>query len=278
VSRALERAAALGLPALIHVADPPVFWTRGPLAGTAAPSYEELQAQALALLDRHPGLTVIFAHLLMMAHDLPRLAGILSAHPNARLDLAPGLYFYGELARRADETREFLLHFRDRVLFGSDGFWFDPDDEAFAHSSLQDNLQRAHYLAGFLAGEREMDNPFPYTREEQPRLRGLGLGRSPEGRRALRCILRDNFRRLLPGRPAPADPTDCALYTGEVRERAERLNRELTGRVAQDAGGRTAVAERRVRELAQLAARFRGRPAAGDVACSGAAASPGTRP
>jgi hypothetical protein len=194
----------------------------------------------------------------------------------AKLSLAPRCY--GELARRADETREFLLRFRGRVPFGSDGFWFDPDDEAFAHSSLQDNLQRVQYLAGFLAGEREMDNPFPYTREEQPRLRGLGLGRSPEGRRALRCILRDNFRRLLPGRPAQADPTDCALNTGEVRERAERLNRELTGRVAQDAGGRTAVAGRRVRELVQLAARFRARPAAGDAACSGAAASPGTRP
>jgi predicted TIM-barrel fold metal-dependent hydrolase len=251
VARALERASALGLPALIHVADPPVFWTRGTLAGQQAPGYEELQAQALAVLDRHPRLTVIFAHLLMMAHDLPRLGGILAAHPNALLDLAPGLYFYGELDRRAAEAREFLIRFRSRVLFGSDGFWFGPDYDAFPYSGPAENLQRARRLADFLATERELENPFPYTREERPRLRGLGLARSAEGRRALRSIFRNNFRRLFPGRPAPVDPQACARYAGELGERVARL-----------AGGRPGVSALRARELAELAACFRRGPGA----------------
>jgi predicted TIM-barrel fold metal-dependent hydrolase len=245
VARALERAAALGLPALIHVADPPVFWTRGPLAGQQAPGFEELQAQALAVLDRHPRLKVIFAHLLMMAHDLPRLGGILAAHPNALLDLAPGLYFYGELHRRAAEAREFLLRFRSRVLFGSDGFWFCPDFDAFPYSSLAENLQRTRRLADFLATDRELDNPFPYTREEQPRLRGLGLARSREGRRALRAILRDNFRRLFPGRPAALDPEACARYAEAMAARLAK------------APGASPVCALRARELAELAACFR---------------------
>jgi predicted TIM-barrel fold metal-dependent hydrolase len=272
VAQALERAATLELPALIHVADPPVFWTRGPLTGSAGPTYEELQAQALAVLDGHPRLTVVFAHLLMMAHDLPRLAGTLSAYPNAHVDLAPGLYFYAELDRRAEEARAFLLRFRERVLFGSDGFWFPPDYDAFAGSSLADNLQRARRLAEFLAGDGELENPFPYTQDERPRLRGLGLGRSREGRLALRNILRDNFRRLFPASPVPVDAEACARYTEGVAERALRL-------AVGPAGGRTVgpavgygrdqgeplaagtapeTAARRAEELVRLAARFRG--------------------
>ena len=257
VARALERAAALGLPALIHVAEPPVFWTRGPLADQQAPGYEELQAQALAVLDRHQRLTVVFAHLLMMAHDLPRLGGILDAHPNALLDLAPGLYFYGELHRQAAEAREFLIRFRDRVLFGSDGFWSSPDYDAFPYSSPAENLQRTRRLAYFLATERELDNPFPYTREEQPRLRGLGLARSREGRRALRSILRDNFRRLFAEHPAPVDPAACARYAEQMGERAARLVEQPAEGLAPRAAG-----VRRARELAQLAACFRRGPAA----------------
>jgi predicted TIM-barrel fold metal-dependent hydrolase len=263
VERALARAAALGLPALIHVADPPVFWTAGPLAAAAGgpesaadlppavPGYEELQAQALAVLDRHPRLIVIFAHLLMMAHDLPRLAGILAAHPNAYLDLAPGLYFYGELARRAEEAREFLIRFRQRLLFGSDAFWFDPAFEGLPLSPAAENLRRGRRLLEFLVTEHEMDNPFPYTREAQPRLRGLGLGRSREGRRALREILRGNFRRLFPRTPAPVDPAACARYAEQTAARARRL-----------------AAERRARELDELASLLRGRPASqGGRAC-----------
>ena len=223
VTQALERAAALDLPALVHVADPPVFWTRGPLAGGTGPTYEDLQAQALSVLDEHPALTVIFPHLLMMAHDLPRLAGILSTHPGARLDLAPGLYFYGELARKADEAREFLLRFSDRLLFGTDGLWFEADYEAFPPASLVGNLERASRLVDFLSGTRETDNPFPYSREERPTVRGLGLGGSPAGRRALRGILRENFRALFPGAPAAVDPAEAARYAEEIAERRDRL-------------------------------------------------------
>jgi predicted TIM-barrel fold metal-dependent hydrolase len=279
IGEALERAAALGLPALIHVADPPVFWTRGPLAREAGPSFEELQAQALALLDRIPGLTVVFAHLLMMAHDLPRLAGILSAHPNASVDLAPGLYFYGELHRRPDEAREFLLEFRDRLLFGSDGFWFPPDYALFAQSTLQDNLLRTRRLAGFLAEEVEIENPFPYTREELPLVRGLGLARSREGRRALRRILRDNFCRLFPGRPAPVDPGACASYCEELAGRAERLARGI-GRdgEASEVGQAAALAGERARQLAEIAAGFRAETQEGSEPASGDADPPAAPP
>lgn len=263
VERALARAAAVGLPALIHVADPPVFWARGPLTAEAAPGvpgYEELQAQALAVLERHPRLTVVFAHLLMMAHDLPRLAGILTAHPNAHLDLAPGLYFYGELSRDAAEAREFLIRFRQRILFGSDGFWFDPSFEGLPFSSAAENLQRGRRLAEYLASEREMDNPFPYTRERQPRVRGLGLARRRDGRRALREMLRGNFRRLFPQTPAPVDPAEVARYAQQTAARARRLAEAPEGCPA---------AERRARELTELAklASRRAGPAAGGRLC-----------
>ncbi len=112
---AFKEAERLGLKVLIQVADPPVFWSSEGVSGYNRPlwagsngekteanplhGYEELQNQALTISEACPDLTVIFPQLLMMAHDLPRFSRILETHDHAYLDLAPGLYFYGELDR-----------------------------------------------------------------------------------------------------------------------------------------------------------------------------------
>ena len=245
---AFKEAERLGLTALIHIADPPVFWSSEDVTGDNRPlssgssgetgeenpwpGYEELQSQALAVLEACPDLPVIFPHLLMMAHDLPRLARILETHGNAYLDLAPGLYFYGELDADRSAAREFFRTFKDRILFGSDGFWFAEHFSGLPYARYSDNLHRGEFLLRFLETEQQMDNPFEPTRRVRPRLRGLGLDRE-----TLAAVYRDNFLRVYGESPrkldSPAgleyvrcfinrlctlgtDPTDCraveALY------------------------------------------------------------------
>lgn len=228
---AFKEAERLGLAALIHIADPPVFWSSEGVSGynrplwaggsgetgeaNPLPGYGELQSQALAVLEACPDLPVIFPHLLMMAHDLPRLAHILETHGNAYLDLAPGLYFYGELDADRSAAREFFGTFRDRILFGSDGFWFAENFPALPYTLYSDNLHRSEFLLRFLETEEEMDNPFEPTRRARPRLRGLGLDRG-----ILAAVYRDNFLRLYGESPRKLNPLAGLEY---VRSFIKRL-------------------------------------------------------
>jgi hypothetical protein len=213
---AFRAAASLDLPVLMHVADPPAFFAAG-----ETPGYEELQGQALRVLKAHPDCVFIFPHLLMMADDLERLSVLLEAHGNLFLDLAPGRYFYAELSRRREEARDFFRRFSDRILFGSDGFWFPPGFDLFTPADLAENLGRARLLLDFLTGDADFDNPFPPTREAYPRVRGLKLEQ-----RVLDRILGLNFTRGLGERPRPLDRPAGLAYLEGFRERLEQIGPE----------------------------------------------------
>jgi hypothetical protein len=202
---AFRAAASLKLPVLVHVADPPWLFAAG-----ERPTFEELQRQALRVLKAHPDCVFVFPHLLMLAGDLKRLTVLLAAHGNLFLDLAPGRYFYAELSRRREEARDFFRRFADRILFGSDGFWFPPGFDMFPPADLAENLGRARMLLDFLAGEETFPNPFPPTQESSPRVRGLELEQP-----VLDRILGLNFARVFGGRPRPLDrPAGLAYLTG----------------------------------------------------------------
>ncbi len=243
---ALRQAERLGLPALIHIADPPVFWSTGgmpgynrPLWGGGSgdvkevkplPAYEELQSQALTVLEACPDLPVIFPHLLMMAHDLPRLSRILETHGNAYLDLAPGLYFYGELDTDRQGAREFFVKFRDRILFGSDGFWFAEHFPGLPYARYSDNLHRSEFLLRFFETEEEMDNPFEPTRQTRPRLQGLGLDRG-----TLDAVYRGNFLRLYGESPRKLNPLAGLEYVHSFIDRLCALGADPANRRAVEA-------------------------------------------
>jgi predicted TIM-barrel fold metal-dependent hydrolase len=141
-------AAELKVPVLIHIADPMAFFQpsgfsnerwlelqlhpewhwypsrrRGERADPRPPSFDELHDQFAALLSRHPSTTFIGAHMASCAEDLQRLGELLDRHPNLYVDTAARL---NELGRQPYTSREFLLRFQDRVLFGTDT---GPDPE-----------------------------------------------------------------------------------------------------------------------------------------------------
>ncbi len=207
-------AAELGLPVVIHIADPIAFFepldptneryeelsehpdwhfwpTRPP--GTpdepGFPPFDELLAGLDRLVGRHQATTFVAAHVGCAAEDLGLVSRMLSAHPNLFVDIAARL---AELGRQPYSARTFFLRHPDRILFGTD---VAPDPASY----------RLHYR--FL---ETFDESFDYSTDEVPgqgrwQVHGLGLPAD-----VLRAVYRDNARRVLRldgSSPAPAPPS-----------------------------------------------------------------------
>ena len=193
----------LGLPVLIHIADPAAFFLpidernerweelhRRPewsFYGTRFPKREELLAALNRVIERHPKTTFLGAHVANNAEDLAEVGRWLDKYPNLNVEIASRI---AELGRQPYTARKFLIRYQDRVLFGTDGPW--PEE-------------RVRLYWRFLETE---DEYFPYSEKEFPpqgfwNIYGVHL---PDD--VLRKIYHENAARIVPG----------------VRERLERLN------------------------------------------------------
>jgi predicted TIM-barrel fold metal-dependent hydrolase len=195
-----------GKPLLAHLAEPREAWlpldpgsvhygyySRNPewhLYGRSGfPSHAEIIASRDRVLERHPGLTVIGAHLGSLEHDVDELARRFDRHPNFYVDCS---------ARTADLTRQpphkvraFLVRYQDRVLYGLDQTRApDPQREDSAEErrrfarSLEESYRRDFR---YYAGEGDME----YRGKT---VRGLGLPRE-----VLEKLYHGNAERIIPG-------------------------------------------------------------------------------
>jgi predicted TIM-barrel fold metal-dependent hydrolase len=130
-------AGEVGIPILLHVADPPEFWRpvndanfwNGVLYGEYAwwayyragfPSPDELLAERNEVIARHPSTLFICPHVGSNSHNLDQAADDLEALPNLVYDIAARIPELGIPGRRRDHARAFLIEHQDRVLFGTD--------------------------------------------------------------------------------------------------------------------------------------------------------------
>ncbi|WP_456846803.1 amidohydrolase family protein [Cellulomonas sp. P5_C6] len=156
----LELAGSLGLPVLIHVADPVAFfdpvdatneridelqanpeWWFGDRA--VHPTFDRLLTALESLVLATPGTTYVGAHVGCVAEDLDRVERLLAAAPNWNVDIGGRM---AELGRQPRRTRRLIERFGDRVLFGTDAFpltdealtthfrFLETDDEAFDYA------------------------------------------------------------------------------------------------------------------------------------------------
>jgi predicted TIM-barrel fold metal-dependent hydrolase len=156
----LERAGELGLPVLIHVADPMAFFD--PLDAhnervdelLAQPDWWFGDAQRFPTFDRlldaletlvlaTPGTRYIGAHVGCAAEDLDRVERLLDRAPNYTVDTGGRM---AELGRQPRRARRFIERHPDRVLFGTDIYpvsadayrhhyrFFETADESFEYA------------------------------------------------------------------------------------------------------------------------------------------------
>ena len=136
----LQAAGELGLPVLVHTADPvaffdpldetnerwdelsafPDWWFGGP----EHPSFDELIGGLHRLVGSCPGTTFVGAHVGGHAEDLGAVGRALARLPNFHVDTAGRL---GEVGRQPRAFRALVEAFPDRVLWGSDCFPIDAD-------------------------------------------------------------------------------------------------------------------------------------------------------
>ena len=124
-------AGELGIPVLIHTADPDAFWLpydkhnerwlelteRPNRRRPPEPSWEQLLAEQFDVFRKHPGTTFIVAHLAWLGSDLARLGTLLDELPNVYTEIGAVIYDPGRQPRFA---REFFIRYQDRILFGKD--------------------------------------------------------------------------------------------------------------------------------------------------------------
>jgi len=185
-------AGELGVPVLIHVADPVAFFQ--PLDeynerweelvahpdwhfhGPGFPAFDALIDALEALVARHPRTTFITAHVGCNAEDLDRVSAMLQRYPNMYSDISARL---AELGRKPYSSREFFVRHADRLLFGTD---MRVDAETY----------RIHYR--FLETRDEYFHYGPGDIPAQGRWMIYGLGLPDD---VLRKVYSDNARRLL---------------------------------------------------------------------------------
>ena len=130
-----DMAGSLGIPVLIHTAEPPAFFlpidkhneryleleefpSRARPA-TKYPPFDSLIAEQHRMFKAHPRTTFISAHLSWLGQDLRRLGRTLDTIPNMNVEVAAALY---EIGRQPRAGRDFFIKYQDRILMGKDTF------------------------------------------------------------------------------------------------------------------------------------------------------------
>ena len=184
-----EACARLGVPVLIHTADPAPFWQ--PIDGHNERLYEmievpgryrdpsenipweQLIAEQHHLFRANPRTTFIAAHLGWLGNDLARLGALLDEAPNVMTEIGAVL---AELGRQPRFAHDWFVRYQDRVMFGKDSW--EPEN----------------YPPYFRVLETS-DDYFPYYRRRHAFWKIYGLGLPDE---VLRKLYYGNALRVIP--------------------------------------------------------------------------------
>jgi hypothetical protein len=204
------KAGELGVPVLIHTADPVAFF--GPLDGKNErweelqlhpdwhfgqpefPDHDTLLAQRNRVIERHANTTFIGAHLGNYPENLTYVDSCLDRYPNFHVDTTARI---GEIGRHpAHEARAFFIKHQDRVIFGTD---LTLGWDTFVAKGQEDMAELkcfydAHWRF-FETSEQQIEYPgFPIA--GRWKVDAIGL---PDG--VLQKLYFRNVQRLIPGLP-----------------------------------------------------------------------------
>lgn len=180
----------LGIPVLIHAADPASFWDPmnadnerwlelklrpGRKRGADNPApFEQIIAEQHNVFKKHPKTTFVNAHMGWMANNLDKAGEHLDMYPNVYFGIGAVIAEFGRQPKRANA---FFEKYQDRILFGKDAY--NPEE----------------FYTYFRVLETE-DEYFPYYKKYHAFWRMYGLGLSDE---VLKKVYYKNACKIVPG-------------------------------------------------------------------------------
>jgi len=125
----------LGIPVLIHTADPKPFWdehdeknerwlelklrSRRKRGDDDPAPWETLIAEQHDIFRKHPETTFINAHMGWFANNLVKLGELLDLYPNMYVEIGAVI---AELGRQPRAANRFFEKYQDRIMFGKDSW------------------------------------------------------------------------------------------------------------------------------------------------------------
>lgn len=180
----------LGIPVLIHSADPQPFWephdnqnerwlelkthSRRKRGDDNPAPWEQIISEQHNMFKKHPNTQFIAAHLGWLGNDLGRLGRTMDEIPNMNVGIAAVI---AELGRQPRMANRFFEKYQDRILFGKDSY------------------QVQEFPTYFRVLESD-DEYFPYYKRYHAFWRMYGLDLSDE---VLKKVYYKNALRLIPG-------------------------------------------------------------------------------
>lgn len=180
----------LGIPVLIHTADPKSFWDpmdrynerwlelklhpNRKRAENNPVSFEQLIAEQHNVFRKHPKTTFINAHMGWYPNNLTKLDSLMRVFPNMNVEIGAVI---AELGRQPKASRRFFEKYQDRILFGKDS-WVPSE-----------------YATYFRVLETD-DEYFPYHKKYHAFWRMYGMALPDE---VLKKVYYKNALRIIPG-------------------------------------------------------------------------------
>ena len=125
----------LGIPVLIHAADPKPFWDefngdnerwlelkthpRRKRSATDPVPWEQIIHEQHNMFKKHPKTQFINAHMGWYANDLGKLGTLMDEMPNMHVEIGA---IIAELGRQPRFAKAFFTKYQDRILFGKDSW------------------------------------------------------------------------------------------------------------------------------------------------------------
>lgn len=180
----------MGVPVLIHAADPKSFWDdmdsdnerwlelkthpRRKRNDTDPAPWEQIIQEQHNVFKKHPKTKFINAHMGWHANNLGKLGELLDEMPNMNVGISAVI---AELGRQPQNARAFFIKYQDRILFGKDSW--NPDEFPTYFRVLESN-----------------DEYFPYCKKYHAFWSMYGLNLPDE---VLKKVYYENALNLIPG-------------------------------------------------------------------------------
>ncbi|RTL57347.1 MAG: amidohydrolase [Sphingobacteriales bacterium] len=184
-----DKAGQLGIPVIIHSADPSSFWQ--PMdknnerwlelkthpdrkRDNAFVSWSKLIEEQHNMFRKHKNTKFIAAHFGWLGNNLDSLGHLLDELPNVNVEFGA---IIAELGRQPRMARDFFIKYQDRIMFGKDS-WV-PDEYQTYFRVLETN-----------------DEYFPYHKKYHAFWKMYGMGLPDE---VLKKVYYKNALRIIPG-------------------------------------------------------------------------------